>query len=180
MPRRVPHGTSKLNPSVQNISCRNFASRNLFQVLPNSGTDDYWLWTHPHLFIWGWLSALVYMPSHPQAQILFRLQKKVDRMFTKLNRRDSCKPESNSRDCWHRPVLILETEIWCVSKCAWLGAESFIFTTTEPGNLCAGQHRVVVYDHLPLQEGVQLVNKLHNSFKSALPRTKTRLKRCLA
>ncbi|KAG8306294.1 hypothetical protein J6590_050666 [Homalodisca vitripennis] len=79
-------------------------------------------------------------------------------------------------------LYILETTLFCVSKCALTrGQDIHMYETRGRANYRTGRHRTVVYERLPSQAGVHFLNRLPNSIKHApTPKAlKTRLKRFL-
>jgi len=114
---------------------------------------------------------------------LFRLQKKAVRIIAKIKRRESCRPAFTELQLLTLPCLyILETVTFCLSKCSLTrGRDIHSYNTRGRDNPRTGQHRTTAYEHLPSQAGIQLINKLPNSFKiQTTPKaSKTRLKRFL-
>ncbi|KAG8252956.1 hypothetical protein J6590_045156 [Homalodisca vitripennis] len=81
-------------------------------------------------------------------------------------------------------LYILETTLFCMSKCAMTNGRDIpvhAYETRGRDNYRTGRHRTVVYERLPSQAGVHFVNKLPNSIKnSPTPKVlKTRFKRFL-
>lgn len=97
--------------------------------------------------------------------------------------RESCKPIFKKLKLLTLPsIYILQTLMFFFSKCALArGRDIHGFTTGSRESYQTGRDRTVVYEHLPSQGGVHLINKLPNYIKNApLPQAlKTRLKRSL-
>jgi len=174
------------NPHVEaacaKLSSAIFSMRNLSQYCPTQVLmTAYYGLIYPHLSygvtLWGACANADFMR-------LFRLQKKAVRIIAKIKIRESCRPAFTELQLLTLPCLyILETVTFCLSKCTLTrGRNIHSYDTRGRDNLRMGQHRTTAYEHLPSQAGVQLINKLPNSFKNqAMPKaSKTRLKRFLA
>lgn len=121
---------------------------------------------YPHLtygvVVWG---------SSANSELLrvFRLQKKAVRIVAKLRKRESCKPAFKQLKLLTLPsIYILETVLFCTSKCDLTrGSDIHHHNTRGRENYRTGHHRTVVYEHLPSQAGVTLINSLPNNIKNA-------------
>ncbi len=135
---------------------------------------------YPHLsygvVLWG---------SSARNQLLrvFRLQKSAIRIIAKLKFRESCRTAFKNLQLLTLPSLyILETSLFCISKCALTtGRDIHNHETRGRDSYRTGRHRTVAYEQLPSQRGAQFLNSLPQSLKDAPSLTvlRTRLKHIL-
>ncbi|KAG8295011.1 hypothetical protein J6590_090020 [Homalodisca vitripennis] len=87
---------------------------------------------------------------------VFKLQRQAIRSIDQLKFRESCKEALNL--LLTLPSLyILETTLFCVSKCAITNVRDIhAYGTRGRDNYRTGRHRTVVYERLPSQPGTHL------------------------
>uniref|UniRef100_A0A1B6HTM5 Uncharacterized protein n=1 Tax=Homalodisca liturata TaxID=320908 RepID=A0A1B6HTM5_9HEMI len=139
---------------------RNLAKFCSFDVLKTA----YFGTVHPHLTyglrLWGSCSKYKF-------DRVFRTQKKAVRIISKLKPRESCKIAFRELGFLTLPSLyILDVTLYCQFKCELVqGREVHQYETRGRNNFRTEQHRTAMFEHLPSQMGVKLINKLPGDLK---------------
>ena len=120
---------------------------------------------YPHISygvaLWGSCSTSSF-------QRIFRLQKKAIRVILNLKQRESCRDGFQDLNILPFPcVYIFETILFCRYKCDLIrGRDVHEHNTRGRDNPRIAQHRLTMYENLPSQAGVRLMQYLPGNVTS--------------
>jgi len=99
---------------------------------------------------------------------IFILQKAAIRIIFKLGYRESCRNAFKELGILTLPSLyIYETAIFCFSKCQMIQGNNFHDYNTRFKNMYrSASHRLQLYEQLPLQSGIKIINRLPDNIKN--------------